>query len=154
MNSLHEFFELILFNPIFSLPWTIAHGPKVSPKGKFGQIQKLVLSPKPEKPCPPKIGVYAFWHQPLLAWIFQPILFFDPKDENLNENKNEQISKTWKAMPTNLGAHEYLINLCLLIFFGVMLWCKVFWQFSLSTTGVKPVVTQISKYVLYTYTGT
>ena len=31
---LHEFFELILNDSIFSLPWTIAHGPK----GKFGQI--------------------------------------------------------------------------------------------------------------------
>ena len=31
---LHEFFEPILFDPIFLLPWTIAHGPK----GKFGQI--------------------------------------------------------------------------------------------------------------------
>ena len=31
---LHEFFELILFDSIFSLPWTIVHGPK----GKFGQI--------------------------------------------------------------------------------------------------------------------
>ena len=33
---LHEFFEPILFDLIFSLPWTIAHGLK----GKFGQIWK------------------------------------------------------------------------------------------------------------------
>ena len=31
---LHEFFEPILIDSIFSLPWTIAHGQK----GKFGQI--------------------------------------------------------------------------------------------------------------------
>ena len=31
---LHEFFELILSDSIFSLPWAIVHGPK----GKFGQI--------------------------------------------------------------------------------------------------------------------
>ena len=29
---LHEFFDLILLDSIFSLPWTIAH----APKGKFG----------------------------------------------------------------------------------------------------------------------
>ena len=31
---LHEFFDPILLDSIFSLPWTIAH----APKGKFGQI--------------------------------------------------------------------------------------------------------------------
>ena len=31
---LHEFFEPILIDSIFSLPWTIVH----VPKGKFGQI--------------------------------------------------------------------------------------------------------------------
>ena len=31
---LHEFFEPILFDSIFSLPWTIVHGQK----GKFGRF--------------------------------------------------------------------------------------------------------------------
>ena len=43
---LHRFFELILIGYIFWQWWT---------KRNFGQIQKLILFPKVEKPCPPNL---------------------------------------------------------------------------------------------------
>ena len=67
---LHEFFELILFDSIFSLPWTIVHGPK----GNLATFESSNIS-KTEEVTPTKIGVRAFDINPYLQEFFEPILF-------------------------------------------------------------------------------
>ena len=62
---LHKFFDPILRDSIFSLPWTIVHGRK----GKFSQN----ISETGEAP-PTKIGTHVLHINPYLHKVFEPIL--------------------------------------------------------------------------------
>ena len=63
---LHKFFELILIDSIFSLPWTIVH----CQKGKFG----LCNISETKEAMPIKVGVHAFDINPYLHKFFELIL--------------------------------------------------------------------------------
>ena len=55
---LHEFFQPILFESIFQRPWTIfLTTMDYSPwsEREIWPFLKVVISPKPEEPCPPKL---------------------------------------------------------------------------------------------------
>ena len=67
---LHEFFEPILNDSIFSLPWTIAHGRK----GNLAKFESSKISEIGEATFT-KIGVHACDINPYLHEFFEPILF-------------------------------------------------------------------------------
>ena len=66
-SYLHKFFEPILFDSIFSRS-----------KGKFGQNWKLILSPKPERPHPPKLVYMHLTSAPICMKIFNRFYFWPP----------------------------------------------------------------------------
>ena len=66
-SYLHKFFEPILFDSIFSRS-----------KGKFGQNWKLILSPKPERPHPPKLVYMHLTSAPICMKFFNRFYFWPP----------------------------------------------------------------------------
>ena len=110
---LHKFFDPILSDSIFSLPWTIIHGRK----GKFSQILNRNISEIGEAP-PTKIGTHVLDINPYLHKVFDPILsdsiFFTTMDyspwserENWSNFKIEISPKSEKPHPQKLVLMYY-----------------------------------------------
>ena len=107
MNFLRRFYLI----SIFSLPWTIVHGPK----GKFGHFWRQTKSKNISKTgevTSTKISLHAFHIHPYLYEFFEAILFdsifslpwtiVHGRKENLAIFESSNISETREVTPTKL----------------------------------------------------
>ena len=116
---------------IFWTPWSIVYGSKGN-FGCFWKQAKGAITPKPERHAHQN-WISMHFMTTSNAWIFEPILFFDPcellchglKGKILlfwRQTKSDRISETIKAMPTyKFVFHAVYITLYLLNFFEPIL---------------------------------
>ena len=100
---------LIFGRPMKSIKASLLHW-------KYWPNLKVAISPKLERPCPPKLVCMHLTSIPT-AWIlsrFQSITFFwwpwTVRKGNLAIIESSNISKTREAMSTKIGVHAFDIN--------------------------------------------
>ena len=89
-------------------------------KGKLGPKLKVAISPKVEKPHPPKLGCIHFYINLYLHEFFELNLFesiFDPhglsivrKGNSAKFDGNKQYLRNREATPTKIGVYAFDIN--------------------------------------------